>query len=99
MLRKKYGEYVKVVIDIVREVIVLGCELHVDGAEFLLKEGSLSHNLWGGGVNWKRREIDTSAVFNLRPRLENNSMEIINLNIRKRFLDIARRYLLANDEQ
>ncbi len=99
LLRRRYGRYVKVTVDIVKKVIVVGCELHADGAALLEKEGSVTENLWGGGINWQTKQIDTSAVFNLRPRLGNNSMEILEPNIRQKFIEMVEEYLLKGRKE
>jgi len=96
LLRRRYGRYVKVTVDIVKRVIVVGCELHADGAALLEKDGSVSENLWGGGINWQTKQVDASAVFNLKPRLGNNSMEILDPEIRRKFVEIVESYLLPN---
>ena len=98
-LKQSYGRYLKVTVDIVKKVIVVGCQLHTDGAELLQQAGSKSENLWGGGVNWSNGQIDTSAVFNLRPKLGNNSMEILDPDIRQKFIDIVGEYLFPRKEE
>jgi|SRR3989338_11075482 len=90
-LRQQFGQYLKVTADIEKELVVIGCELHADGEKILLEKGSKSDNIWGGGINLKLKEIDTTAVLNLRPGLGNNSMEIIDLKRREKFLALVRR--------
>ena len=98
-LKSRYGRYTKLVVDLNREVIVLGCSLHADGAEFLKQQGSRSDDLWGGGIDWLSKQIDTMAVFNLRPRLDNNSMEILAPWRRKKFIHLVKKYLLSSGDE
>src|SRR3989344_1300734 len=76
-LKKEFGDYVKITADLDTESIIVGCELHADGEKILLEKGSKSDNIWGGGINFKDKIIDTTAVLNIRPRLGNDSMEIL----------------------
>jgi len=50
-LHQKFSGYFKVTVDIEKEPLVAGCELHVDGEELLLSKGSSNDNIWGGGVD------------------------------------------------
>ena len=70
-LRKTYGEYVKLTVDVKNNWIIMGGELHADGEKILLKNGSKQDDIWGGGINIPDKIIDTTAVLNIRPRLDN----------------------------
>ncbi len=91
-IRKTYGTYIKVTVDIEKNELVAGCELHADGEELLLRNGSKQNNIWGGGIDLNKKEIDTIAVLNLRPRLENNSMEILDPKRRNLFVRVVRKF-------
>lgn len=93
-LRKEYGDYVKITVDLENGQLVAGCELHADGEKILLENGAKQDNIWGGGVNFITKEIDTMAVLNLRPNLNNNSLEIIDSERRNRFLAIAQKIFI-----
>lgn len=94
-LRKEYGDYVKITVDLENGQLVAGCELHADGEKILLESGAKQDDIWGGGVNFVTKEIDTTAVLNLRPGLDNNSLEIINPDRRNKFLTVAQK-IFAN---
>lgn len=85
-----YGGYVKLTIDLENEWIVVGTELHADGEKILLEKGSKQDNVWGGGINLEDKMIDTTAVLNLRPKLGNDSMEILDAERRKKFVSIVK---------
>ncbi len=91
-LRKKYGDYIKLTVDVGKEWIVVGTGLHADGEKILLEKGSKQDNIWGGGINIVDKQIDATAVLNIRPRLENDNLEILNQKIRKKFNDIIKEY-------
>lgn len=95
VLKKKYGDYLKLTIDLVQETIMAGCPLHADGESFLLRRSSSSKNIWGGGINLQNKIIDTIAVLNLRPNLNNNSMEILDQKRRDKFIKIVRKIFVV----
>jgi len=86
-----FGSFVKVVADIERQIISVGCELHVDCAEELMAQGSSYANLWGANAYPKDKKIDFIALINIRPAANNRSMEIGDQNIKKRVEDIIKK--------
>lgn len=87
--REEFGDYIKIVIDIKREMAAIGGKLHADAEKVLLKNGSKQEDIWGGGMKTATKEIDFQGVINIRPKQDNNSMEILNSEIRRKFLAIA----------
>ncbi len=73
---KLEGEFVKVVVDLERRILSAGCELHIDCAEELAKDGSKRENLWGANVYPQKRDIQFVSLINIRPADGNRSMEI-----------------------
>lgn len=90
-LQKQYGDYVKVTVDIEKAILVVGCDLHADGEDLLLKKGSIQDDIWGGGIDLRSKLIDSTAVLNLRPRFDNNSMEILDPTRRSKFIMVVKR--------
>lgn len=90
--KEDYKTYIKITIDIERGLVVLGGEYHADAEKLLLSLGSRQENIWGGGINLKTKEIETNAIINIRAG-RNNSTEIIDSGIRKRFIKLAKRVL------
>ena len=91
-LRKEFGDYIKLTVDVANKWVVAGSELHADGERLLLERGSKQDNIWGGGINFVDKQIDTTAVLNLRPRFGNDSLEILKVEIRKEFRAIIKEY-------
>ncbi|PIS21135.1 hypothetical protein COT52_00175 [candidate division WWE3 bacterium CG08_land_8_20_14_0_20_43_13] len=89
-IQKEYGSYVKVTADLETGWVVIGTELHADGEKILLEKGSKQDNIWGGGINFKDKMVDMTAVLNLRPRLSNTGLEIIDPQRRKKFEEICK---------
>ena len=77
--------YIKIVVDIERNILSAGGQRHVDGEQMLLDDGSKQPNLWGGGFDTDTKEIDYNSMINLRPSDNNPSREILSEVIRKQF--------------
>jgi len=90
-LRKKYGSYIKLTIDVEKKWIVAGGQLHADGEKILLEKGSVQDDIWGGGIDFENKIVDTTAVLNIRPRLNNDNLEILDEKIRIKFHDIVKK--------
>jgi len=85
-----FGSFVKVVVDIEKRILSADCELHVDCAEELMKDGSLYADLWGANVYPKDRKIDFISLINIRPAGNNRSMDIEDTAVRERVEDIIK---------
>ena len=90
-LQKQYGNYLKLTVDVTQEILVAGGELHADGEIILLEEGSHQKDIWGGGIDLSTKTIDTTAILNLRPNQNNESIEILDPKIRDRFNKIVKK--------
>ena len=88
--QEEYGSYIKIVVDVENELIVIGGEWHADGEKLLLEKGASQRNIWGGGIDSDTKNIDTVALINLRPGLDNNSQEILDKKIRDEFVKIVK---------
>jgi len=91
-LQNKWGNYLKLTVDIEKKWLVAGGELHADGEKILLEKGSFQDNIWGGGIDIQNKLIDTAAVLNLRPRLDNDSLEILDPQKREKFIQVIKNY-------
>lgn len=90
---REFLTYIKVVIDIKREIASIGGKFHADAEKILLEDGSKQDDLWGGGLDLKSGKFDMQAIINIRPGQENDSMEILDSDIRKKFIKIAEKLL------
>jgi len=91
-LQDQWGDYLKVTVDIKNNWVIAGGELHADGEQLLLSKGSQQDHIWGGGINFQDKLIDTTAVLNLRPRLKNDNLEILDPDRREKFIGIVKSY-------
>jgi hypothetical protein len=85
--------YVKVVVDVKREILTAGGRLHVDGEKALLEDGSKQADLWGAGIDFETGEVDFDSMINLRPAQGNTSREVLDKNRRKQIEMIIQRLL------
>lgn len=92
MTANMFGDLVKAVIDIEREIMVVDAELHSDQEAYLLEKGSKQANLWGINI-YPDLEVDEMIEFdsmiNVRPNQKNYSMGVDSEDIRKKILDIT----------
>ncbi len=91
--RRDYETYIKITIDLEREIVALGGEYHADAEGLLLAQGARQDDIWGGGVNLETGQFETNAIINLRAG-KNDSTEILDSKKRERFLELARKFLV-----
>ncbi len=84
---------IKVVVDIRREILTGGGEMHADGEALLLADGCQQEDLWG--ANWypTSRDIRFEALINIRPRQNNRRMQVESEALRNKMEAIIRRIL------
>jgi len=81
--------YIKLAVDVEREVAAGGGELHVDCEQALLETGSRQEAVWG--ADWDPAgEVRFESLINIRPRQDNRSLEIQSPELRKRVEQIVR---------
>lgn len=90
--QESFGNLVKAVVDIEKEVMVIGGELHSDEEALLIEQGAEQKNLWGinlypeiEGGDW----IEFDSIINIRPSQGNLSRGIDNPQVRRRIIDIV----------
>ena len=86
------GFYIKVVVDLEKEVLAAGAKMHVDEELMLIENGSVKENLWGGGYDLETKQVAFDSIINIKPGL-NASSDILEPAIRKKFEDILRKVL------
>ena len=80
MAAEQFGDMVKVVVDVERNLMVAGGELHADEEAYLLEHGSGQRALWGinlypdlfGDEDW----LEADSMINVRPSQGNRSRAI-----------------------
>ena len=92
MADNMFGDLVKAVVDIKREVMMVDAELHADQEKALLETGSKQEDLWG--INLYPDEtgedfIEFDSMINLRPSWGNRSRGVEDEHIRKEIIRIV----------
>jgi hypothetical protein len=80
-----FTSIIKADVDIERRIIAVDAELHADLESLLLENGSLQENVWGINLHpYKEKDefIEFTSLINIRPSMNNNSMEIEDKNIK-----------------
>jgi hypothetical protein len=88
-----YGDMVKAVVDVEKEVMAVGAELHADEEAFLIEQNSRQENLWGINLYTERvfsEMVEFDSMINIRPRQNNRSRGVENPEIRARIIRIVR---------
>ncbi len=70
------GIYIKLAVDIERQILAGGGELHADCELVLLDDGSEQANVWGADWYPLRQTVGYESLINIRPSANNRSMEI-----------------------
>jgi hypothetical protein len=93
MADKMFGNLVKAVVDVEKEIMVVDAELHADEEQYLLEKGSKQENLWGINLYPQKGEdlIEFDSMINLRPSQSNRSRGINDKNIRQKIIKIVNR--------
>jgi hypothetical protein len=92
--REAYSDYIKVVIDVKRDILAIGGEFHIDCEEVLIKSGSSSEDLFGGGFRVSTKEIEYMALSNYKPAFGKVTYEIADESIRKKLKELTEKFLM-----
>ena len=92
MAEERFGDWIKAVVDVSREVMAIGGDLHADDEAALLADGSRQRDLWGinlypgeSGGDW----IEFDSMINLRPSEGNRSRGVDDERIRARIREVV----------
>ena len=92
MSQKMFGNFIKAVVDVEKEIMALDGELHSDEEELLLKNGSKQKNLWGINLYpeaTKDEFVEFDSMINLRPGQKNLSRSVDNPVTRKKIIKVV----------
>jgi len=92
MAAEMFGDIVKAVVDIERELIAVDAELHSDLEARLLEDGSQQKHLWGINLYPEVTSdefIEFDSMINVRPSQDNRSRGVENEAIRVKLIHIV----------
>ena len=92
MAAATFGDMVKAVVDVERELLAVDAELHSDLEALLLEKGSKQKDLWG--INFYPEMtgndfMEFDSLINIKPSLGNRSRGVESGEIRKKIASIA----------
>lgn len=94
MAEKMFGNLVKAVVDIEKEIMAVDAELHADEEAVLLENGSKQESLWGinlypeiSGDDF----VEFDSMINLRPAQGNRGRGVDDLKIQEKIKSIVNR--------
>ncbi len=93
---KFYQTLTKIAVDLEKEIVCFGCELHVDCASMLVEQGSNLKNVWGANIKFDieaKDMIEFYSLINIRPSDNNFSMEITLPEIKSKLQDIVFKFI------
>ena len=92
MAEKMFGNLVKAVVDIEKELLAVDAELHADEEAYLLENGSEQKNLWGINLYPELTGddfIEFDSMINLRPAQGNLIRGVADKKIQQRIREIV----------
>ena len=97
MSENMFGDLVKAVLDIEKEIMAIDAELHADQEKVLLENGSKQEYLWG--INLYPDETDDDfiefdSMINLRPSWGNRSRGVDDKNIQHKIIEIVNKLIV-----
>ena len=91
-LQEEFEGYIKIVVDVEKEILAAGGKFHIDCEEVLTKNGSSRKNLFGGGYDVKTRAVDFFAMSNYKPAEGYVTYEIADPKTRETFEKIVMKF-------
>lgn len=92
MAANSFGNLVKAVVDVERELVAVDAELHSDLEALLLDNGSKQKDLWGINLYLEMAGedfIEFDSVINMRPSQNNRSRGVENEELRKKIISVV----------
>jgi len=84
------SNFVKLAVDVNREILAGGGELHADCEQALLEDNSQQVDIWGADWHPETRTVTFESIINIRPRQQNFSMEVQDPALRSKIEKIIR---------
>lgn len=94
MAENSFGNLVKAVVDVEKEIMAVDGELHADEESLLLQKGSLQKDLWGINLYPAMTGedfIEYDSMINIRPSQNNRSRGVDAVEIRQKIVRIVGR--------
>jgi len=96
MAEEQYGNMVKAVVDVEKDMMAIGGELHSDANDLLNKAGSDQRKVWGINIfpNKPKEEwIEFNSLINIKPKEGNFDMDIKLEEIKNKIKEIVNKLI------
>lgn len=87
---EEHGDFIKLAVDVERQVLAGGGAYHADCEEALLGDGSLQDDVWGADWFPATRAVAFGALINIRPAQGNRGLEVTDAGLRSRIEKVVR---------
>ena len=97
MAAEQFGDLVKAVVDVQREVMAVGGELHADEEALLLDDGARQTDLWGINLYPDRPGedlVEFDSMINVRPSQGNRSRGVDDAAVQRKIRDVVRKLVV-----
>jgi hypothetical protein len=85
--------YIKLAVDVDREILADGGAMHADCEAVLLDDGSQQEFIWGADWDPAAQKITFESLINIRPRQNNPSMDLLDPVIQEKVAKIVQKRL------
>ena len=92
MAQQMFGNLVKAVVDVKKEIMVINGELHADEESLLIENGSKQQDLWGINLYPDlvgKGFIEFDSMINLRPSVGNKTRSVDDSHLRIKITQIV----------
>lgn len=92
----QFGSLVKAVVDVEKEIMAIGGELHSDEEVLLSEHGSKRENTWGINIYPEKSEndwIEFDSMINIKPQYKNNSRGVKNIDVQNKIIAIVNKLI------
>ena len=96
LAQNSFGNLVKAVVDVDREIMAVDGELHADEEALLLENGSRQGNLWGINIYPELEgedRIEFDSLINIRPSQGNRSRSVDDSAVREKIMSVVSRLI------
>lgn len=97
MAQTKFGNLVKAVVDLDKNLIVVDAEMHADEEQYLLNNGSRQSSLWGINLYPEKfgqpEFVEFDSMINLRPSQNNFSRGIKDKKIKRQIIYLVSQWI------
>lgn len=96
LAESSFGNLVKAVVDIEKEIMAIDGEMHADEEGLLIQNGSKQENLWGINIYPEftgKDMIEFDSMINLRPSQNNRSRGVDDLKIQEKIIKITNKLI------